>query len=123
MFFVLSCSVWDYEDNSSPNDNRYPETYLSLIASDTIYAIIDEIISVTDTVSGVDISDTTWFYELETPLNIDSTILVDTLLNSFTTVTTSRQELHWWGEDTDGEVVGYQYRWNTDSTWKETMSE
>ena len=123
MFFVLSCSVWDYEDNSSPNDNRYPETYLSLIASDTIYAIIDEIISVTDTVSGVDISDTTWFYELETPLNIDSTILVDTLLNSFTTVTTSRQELHWWGEDSDGEVVGYQYRWNTDSLWKETISE
>jgi hypothetical protein len=31
--------------------------------------------------------------------------------------TTSMQILHWYGDDPDGEVVGYEYRWNYDTTW------
>jgi hypothetical protein len=30
---------------------------------------------------------------------------------------TSMQVLHWYGDDPDGEVVGYEYRWNYDSSW------
>ena len=33
----------------------------------------------------------------------------DTLSNALTTITSSRQELHWWGEDADGNVIGYYY--------------
>ena len=46
--------------------------------------------------------------------------LWDTLSNALTTITSSRQELHWWGEDTDGDVVGYYYKWSSDSTWTYT---
>jgi hypothetical protein len=45
----------------------------------------------------------------------DSTTLPDT--------TSSRQEVYWWGQDPDGEVVGYQYRWDFDSSWVETTDE
>lgn len=45
----------------------------------------------------------------------DSTTLPDT--------TSSRQEVYWWGQDPDGEVVGYQYRWDYDSSWVETTEE
>jgi hypothetical protein len=30
---------------------------------------------------------------------------------------TSMQVLHWYGDDPDGEVVGYEYRWNYDTSW------
>ena len=40
--------------------------------------------------------------------NPDTGYVWDTLPQAFTTITSSRQELHWWGEDTDGDVVGYQ---------------
>ena len=122
VFLIFSCSVWEYEDPSLPNDNHPPDTYLSLIASDTIYAIIDEIISSVDSTSGIEIADTIWHYELG-ELSSDSSIILDTLPHAFTTITTSMQELHWWGEDTDGEVIGYKYRWNTDTAWTETTNE
>jgi hypothetical protein len=37
--------------------------------------------------------------------------------------TTSRQILYWWGEDPDGEVVAYHYRWNFQSDWVRTLAE
>ena len=122
MFLILSCSVWEYEDPSLPYGNQPPETYLSLIASDTIYAIVDEIIFTVDPVSGENIADTVWHYEFEN-IPYDSSIVSDTLSHAFTTITTSKQELHWWGEDLDGEVLGYKYRWNTDTSWTETTDE
>jgi hypothetical protein len=45
----------------------------------------------------------------------DSTTLPDT--------TSSRQEIYWWGQDPDGEVVAYLYKWDFDSTWTETTEE
>jgi hypothetical protein len=45
----------------------------------------------------------------------DSTTLPDT--------TSSRQQLYWWGQDPDGEVVGYQYNWDFDTTWVYTNQE
>lgn len=122
MFLIFSCSVWEYEDPSLPYENHPPETYLSLVASDTIYAIIDEISSSLDSTTGEIISDTIWYYELG-EISSDSSVITDTLPHAFTTISTSRQELHWWGEDTDGEVIGYKYRWNTDTSWTETTNE
>ena len=78
-----------------------PETYLSLVAMDTIYASVDSSGSIVYTIG-------------ETP---DSGMVWDTLDQAFTTITTSRQVLHWWGEDPDGQVLGYYYKWSSDSSW------
>jgi hypothetical protein len=43
--------------------------------------------------------------------------------SAFHTITTSKQELNWWGDDPDGDIVGYYYRWNTDSDWIYTEKE
>ena len=105
---VLSCSLWEYDDPSNPLEQKTPETYLSLIATDTIFAY-------QDTVTGE------LHYDLgNTP---DTTQFLDTLKNAFTDTFTSRHELHWWGEDSDGEVMGYQYRWNVDTVWSFTTEE
>jgi len=114
--------MWEYEDQSLPYGNQHPETYLSLIALDTIFAVVTDVIISEDSQTGEIISDTLWNYEFNEPL-IDTSIIVDTLPHAFTTITTSRQELHWWGEDPDGDVTGYKYRWNTDSSWTETNDE
>lgn len=37
--------------------------------------------------------------------------------------TTSRQILFWWGEDPDGDVVAYHYRWNFQEDWTRTEAE
>ena len=76
-----------------------PETYLSLVALDTIYATIDS--------SGA----------IQYAIDEDpsSNFIWDTLEAALTTITTSRQELHWWGEDLDGNVEGYYYKWSSDN--------
>ena len=106
MFALLSCH-WDYDDRSVGLVSVYPETYLSLIATDTIYATEDpngDIVYLID----------------EDP---DSSMVWDTLDFAFTTITTSKQILHWWGEDSDGEIIGYHYRWSSDSNWTFTNLE
>lgn len=63
------------------------------------------------------------------PLSID-TVLSDTS-NDTTFVynhylpdtTTSQQVLYWWGEDPDGEVVAYHYRWSFQTEWTTTSAE
>ncbi len=101
--------------------NQAPETYLSLIASDTIYASLENIDIIIDIVTGDTTYDTTWTYYIgEDP---DTTNFVDTLSSAFTTITTSRQELYWWGEDQDGEVIGYWYKWNIDDSLTYTTKE
>ena len=46
-----------------------------------------------------------------------------TLPQALSTITSSRQELHWWGEDSDGDVVGYHYKWSSDTSWSYTNLE
>jgi len=108
LIFFYSCSLWDYEDPSDPYDNTAPETYLSLIASDTIYAHIDSL-------SG----EVTYAIDEEPSVSM----VWDTLDHAFTTITTSKQLLHWWGEDSDGDVIGYKYKWSSDSAWMFTTAE
>ncbi|MFQ6674822.1 MAG: hypothetical protein ACE5LH_00610 [Fidelibacterota bacterium] len=119
--FLGACSLWEYEDPSSPLENGPPETFLTLAAADTLYARVDTVIVRTDPGTGEEIRDTVWTYAIgEEP---DPGLVWDTLTSAFTTITTSRQELHWWGEDRDGHVIGYRYRWNVDTAWTFTTRE
>ena len=105
--FILSCNRWDYEDLSEERALILPQTYLSLAAVDTIYSSEDSLGN--------------FIYAIgEEP---DPESIWDTLSHAFTTITTSRQELHWWGEDPDGSIVGYYYKWSSDSTWTYTTLE
>ncbi len=110
IFWVLfvSCSIWEYEDPSRDYKNQRPQTYLSLIASDTIYAHYDS-------TSGE------YIYAIHDEPS--EGIEWDTLNNAFTTISTSKQLIHWWGEDTDGDIVGYNYKWSSDSVWTFTSDE
>ena len=152
LFISLSCSRWNYEDLSSKVASISPETQLSLVALDTIWVspqldengdtslfyIVDFIDSVFVIIDSISVQDTAnqdssyWVYDTSqyswwgTDLTgeshgLESVILFDT--STFHTITTSKQELHWWGDDPDGHVVGYYYRWNTDSDWIYTQNE
>jgi len=102
-----SCSLWEYADPSDPLTNAAPETYLTVVASDTLFP--------------VEAADSSWYYIIGS----DSIPIQgpDTLTDAFSTVTTSRQVLNWWGEDSDGEVIGYLYKWNSDADWTYTTEE
>ena len=55
--------------------------------------------------------------------SLDLNSVIDTLPNAFTTITTSKQKIHWWAEDPDGDVVGYYYKWSSDTVWTFTNLE
>ena len=107
LVILFSCGRWEYEDRSEPIELSLPETYLTLVAVDTIYSTID---SFGNTIYAID----------EEP---SSDYVWDTLSQAFTTITTSRQELHWWGDDLDGQIVGYEYKWSSDTVWTFTNLE
>ncbi len=89
---ITSCDNPFLKDKKSEGyENQEPETYLFLhFKSDTLM--------VQDTV-----------------MNEGNPILVqDTVITTLDT-TASRQEIHWWGEDPDGEIIGYYYKWNYQS--------
>ena len=90
LIFFLSCNRWDYNDLSDQVEPNIPQTYLSLIALDTIFSTVDSLGNVIYAINEFPDSDYVW----------------DTLSQAFTTITSSRQELHWWGEDTDGDIIG-----------------
>jgi len=107
-FIFFSCSLWEYDDPSIAHENESPETYLSLIANDTIYAHYDS-------------TNGEYIYAIdEEPL---PGMVWDTLDHAFTSITTSKQHLHWWGEDKDGDIIGYKYKWSSDSIWTSTVEE
>ena len=106
-FLFLSCNRWEYDDPSSSKSFLAPETYLTLVATDTIYSSLD---SLGNTV-------------ISTNEDLNTEMLWDTLAQAFSTVTSSKQELYWWGEDPDGDVTGYWYKWNTDTSWTFTTFE
>ena len=107
VFASFSCNRWDYEDKSVLVSPEYPETYISIFSSDTIFTSTDSIGNIT--------------YSVNDTLNPNA--VWDTLPNAFTTITTSKQEIHWWGEDSDGNVEGYYYKWSSDSIWSYTNLE
>ncbi len=118
---LLSCDLWEYADPSAPIANSGPETYLTLAAAETLYARIESVQEKTDPVTGESYLDTSWIYAVDEEPDPD--YLWDPLGNAFTTITTSKQRLNWWGEDSDGHVAGYRYRWNVDDGWTFTTKE
>lgn len=121
-FGALACSLWEYDDPSEQLVNQPPETYVSLIAQDTIYASVENVITYFDSAQGMEVSDTTWNYLIgNTPDDTSKTW--DTLSMAFATITASRQHLSWWGEDLDGNVVAYDIRWSSDTNWARTTVE
>ncbi|NQT96797.1 MAG: hypothetical protein HQ562_03560 [Candidatus Marinimicrobia bacterium] len=104
---LWSCSLWEYADPSDPLTNAAPETYLTVVANDTLFP--------------VESADSSWYYII----GLDSIPIQgpDTLTDAFATISTSRQVLNWWGEDSDGEVIGYLYKWNSDADWTYTTRE
>ena len=101
IFFCLSCDRWDYDEKSRGQVSYAPETYLTLVASDTIYTRIDS--------SGGKV------FSFVKPLG--PSMEWDTLDQAFKSITTSKQVLNWWGEDLDGEILGYYYKWSSDTSW------
>ncbi len=108
VILLISCSLWEYDDPSDPLANQIPETYLTIAPLDTIYAELDSLTG-------------EWTYFLDSYPG-DGTE-VDTLTNAISTITVSKQHLSWWGEDSDGEVIGYWYKWNVDTVWTYTTNE
>ncbi|MCF7885499.1 MAG: hypothetical protein K9M80_03305 [Candidatus Marinimicrobia bacterium] len=74
--------------SGNPLDNESPDTYLFLQINSDSLALDDTSYTGTDTI-----------------------VTKDTLITGLDT-TSSQQVLHWWGEDGDGEVIGYYYQWD-----------
>jgi len=74
--------------DNKEHGNIPPETYFFIFFN-------------TDTTYG---QDTTWISD-------QAVITKDTVISSLDT-TASRQKIYWWGEDQDGEVIGYYYQWS-----------
>ena len=144
---ILSCSFFEYDDPSSQFGNAPPETYLTLVAQDTIWisSVVSEETGDTNFVYLSSVFDTTIF-ELDTTFFENDTVydttfyqqnwgtdlngreafyetvdLFDT--SAFHTITTSRKDLNWWGEDSDGDVIGYLFRWDNETDWNFTKQE
>jgi len=98
--FIVACeSLENPFLDDLPSDgieNAAPETHLFLtFAPDRIDTVLSD--------SG---TDTSFVYHR---------FIADT--------TTSHQVMYWWGEDSDGEVVAYHYRWNFEENWTRSTAE
>ena len=89
IFFIYHCdNPFIQEKNTNPLDNESPDTYLFLQIKGDSSAVDDTSFTGSDTI-----------------------VTKDTLITGLDT-TSSEQILHWWGEDSDGEVIGYYYKWD-----------
>lgn len=97
--FLISCSLDDPFGNrkeSQPLGNLPPETHLYL-------HVDQQQISRTDTLPSGELVDVLYTVGLDT--------------------TPSRQIIHWWGDDPDGQVVGYYYQWDFEAEATYTTAE
>ena len=112
----LSCELQNpFEPELQENGvgNLPPETHIFL--PDSIQAVGDSLISQIDTiVTGQDTLIDTTRIPLSVPGETDR-FVPDT--------TESRKVLYWWGDDPDGEVTGYFYKWNFQGEWTFTRAE
>ena len=69
---MLSCDLWEYADPSAPISNSAPETYLTLMAAETLYARIGSVEEKTDPVTGESYLDTAWVYSMDEAPDQDS---------------------------------------------------
>lgn len=88
LLLATACGDWRNpfirHKQSQPLENQPPQTYLYLFAEEDTSVVIDS-------TGGI--------------------IKQDTIIVGLDT-TASRQVLHWWGDDPDGQVIGYYYQWD-----------
>ncbi|UCE74828.1 MAG: hypothetical protein JSV56_03760, partial [Methanomassiliicoccales archaeon] len=82
---------------------------------------MDSVVCDVDTM-GISTCDTTWTYFFPSDTSRPSEGL-DTLQHALQTILASQQTLHWWGEDSDGDVIGYYYKWKHEPDWTYTTNE
>jgi len=114
---LAGCELFEEPPTSSPFENAAPETYLSISSQSVIYARLDTV----DCDSTTGICDTSYSYYFEA----DSTPPgdLDTVHNALQTVLASTQTMTWWGEDPDGDIIGYYYKWKHEQDWTYTTNE
>ena len=61
--------------------------------------------------------------EIDTVLSDTTTDTSFVIVRHLADTTTSNQIIYWWGEDSDGEVVAYHYRWNYEDDWTRSTVE
>ncbi len=116
LLFVSGCELKNPFEQSLNNQsigNLPPETHIFL--PDSIQAVSDSSILVIDTV----------YVDGET--RIDSSYIQMAVLGShdqfIPDTTESKKIISWWGDDPDGEVVKYLYKWNYQTNWDTTTAE
>lgn len=113
---LAGCELFEEPPVSSPFENAAPETYLSISSQSVIYARLDSVVC-----DSTGICDTSYSYYFEAD-SIPPGIL-DTLHDAIQTVLASTQTMTWWGEDPDGDVIGYYYKWRHEQDWTYTTNE
>ncbi len=114
--FLGSCGFLEESPVSTPLENSAPETYLSIASQSSIYAQIDSI-----ECDSLGLCDTSYTYYFEAD-SLPSGDL-DTLENALQTILASTQTMTWWGEDSDGDIIGYFYKWQHEPNWTYTTNE
>ncbi len=106
ILLLLSLLFWkcdDPFDQNIPKSKAYnlpPKTYISLfIIPDTVLVPGDEWINENDTIA-----------------------VTDTMIMGLDT-TVSKQIIYWWGDDPDGNIIGYNLKWSQEDTTIFTTSE
>lgn len=116
LFGLSSCELFEDPMTSSRFENTAPETFLTIISQSSLYNHLDSIVC--DTLGNCD---TVYTYYFEGDSLPDGEI--DTLNNALQTVLASTQTMRWWGEDPDGDVIGYYYKWDHEQEWTYTTAE
>lgn len=113
---LAGCELFEESPTNSLFENTAPETYLSISSQSVIYARLDSVVC-----DATGLCDTSYSYYFEADSIPPDDI--DTLHNALQTVLASTQTMVWWGEDMDGDVIGYYYKWKHDQDWTFTTNE
>jgi hypothetical protein len=115
------CELFEEPPSSSPFENAAPETYLTISSQSIIIARLDSVVCDS---TGLCDSSYSYYFEADS-LEGDSIppADLDTLQNALQAVLASTQTMTWWGEDPDGDVIGYFYKWKHEADWTYTTNE
>ncbi len=116
LLVLASCDIFEDPPTSSPLANSVPETYLSVSSQSMIFVQLDTVIC--DTLGNCD-SMYAYYFEADSIPPGE----MDTLDNALQTILASTQTMTWWGEDPDGDIIGYYYKWMHEDDWTFTTSE
>ncbi|MFC1583269.1 hypothetical protein ACFL4U_01165 [Candidatus Neomarinimicrobiota bacterium] len=119
---LAGCELFEEPPSSPPFDNAPPETYLTISSQSIIIARLDSVVC--DSTGLLCDSAYSYYFEVDS-LQGDSIppAELDTLRDALQTVLASTQTMSWWGEDPDGDIIGYYYKWKHDLDWTYTTNE